>query len=114
MGNDVKALKTAIMQRLIHLFVQSRHLPEIYIDKACRSVDFETGKLGRPVSDPKEADVIITCDTNHLLREDPALSDENKTVITLSYRDFIRHKKFVAGSFFWQKGRPNIIINKDF
>ncbi|WP_353661677.1 hypothetical protein [Hydrogenimonas sp. SS33] len=103
------------MQRLIHLLAHPRHLPEIYVDKECRSIDFEADRLGRPVSDLKKADVIITCNTDHLLHEDPSLSsEENKTVITLSYRDFIRHKNITAGSFFWQKGRPNIIINENY
>jgi len=31
-------------------------------------------------------------------------------VIALSYREYLRYNMQMAGAFFWQKGRPNIII----
>ncbi len=110
-ADDVERLKGEIMKKLVELLAPEHQNEKIYIDKSCGKVDFPVQMVGRIVNNPAEADVILACDLNRLHLHPVPSSLSGKTVITLSYKEYIRHKNLAAGAFFWQKGRPNIIIN---
>ncbi len=56
----------------------------------------------------KNADFIITADSKNyknLTKKDKIL------IISTSYRDYQNNKQTDIAAFFWQKGRPNLILN---
>lgn len=110
-GGEVERLKGEIMKRLVSLLEPVHRDEKVYIDKDCGRIDFPVEMVGRKVDNSSNADIILTCDPNHLPIDPKSTVGSQKIVITLSYRAYIRHKNVAAAAFFWQKGRPNIIIN---
>ncbi len=56
----------------------------------------------------KNADFIITADSKNyknLIKKDKIF------IISTSYRDYENNKQTDIAAFFWQKGRPNLILN---
>lgn len=53
-----------------------------------------------------EADIIILNTLKQLPKE-----CQNKLLFTTRYRTYLKHKN-ILGAFFWQKGRPNIVLRK--
>ncbi len=43
----------------------------------------------------------------------PSVCRYEKKIFVTRYRDYIKHRDLVVGAFFWQKGRPNIIFNRE-
>ena len=108
MAADVESIKALILKKLI-LVLEVEETPTLFVEAGCPGIDFPVGELGILVPKSAEAKVIVTCDIDR--SRPPEGYRENQVVITLSYRDYTRHLDRAAGAFFWQKGRPNIIIN---
>lgn len=111
-ADDAAHIKGEIIKQLIALLDPSTQVKKVYIDKSCGHIGFPTDMVGQIVTSSVNADVILACDLDHLpLSTTQAIKEKKKTLIFLSYRAYIRNKKIAAGAFFWQKGRPNILIN---
>ena len=109
-AEEVERLKSEIIKKLVEILNPTHRREKIYVDKKCFPVDFSVERVGEAVDDPSRADVILVCDLDHFSFDMQSLKTK-KMVIALSYREYMRHKDVAAGAFFWQKGRPNIIIN---
>ncbi len=110
-AGDATALKLRIVENLAHLLVQKEPVPKVYIDPRL-GLPLKSGDLSiRPVRDCKEAQILFVTDIDTLAKECPL--DRQRRVVTFSYRDYLRHRALAAGAFFWQKGRPNIVINAE-
>ena len=110
-ANDVARLKAEIVKNMVALLMPGHRGHRIYVDENSKKVDFPVDIIGTVVSDPQMADIYIVCDLDRTSVDYRELVQGEKALITLSYRDFIRHRDLAAGAFFWQKGRPNIILN---
>ena len=107
-ASDVGSIKALILKKLIHA-LEREESPVVYVETRCSGIDFPVGSLGILVSSSAEAKVVVTCDIDR--SRPPEGYRKDQVVITLSYKDYVRHTDRAAGAFFWQKGRPNIIIN---
>jgi len=102
-------LKIRIMESLARL-VTHKENPGVYIDTGKR-FDTKAAALSkmRIVSSCETADVLFTENVGALMER--CRIRPGQLVFSLSYRDYLAHKERTIGAFFWQKGRPNIILN---
>jgi len=108
-NEEARELRIRILGALAHT-VTGKSLPYVYLDEP-NIKNLDTKKYGFIlIQQCKKADVIFTHKADTILKECPTLDD--KMLFTLSYRDYITHEEQAIGAFFWQKGRPNIILNK--
>jgi hypothetical protein len=105
---SVLQLKLEIMATLAKIYTQEA-TPKIYFDFP--HPPYKAIKGFTPVERCEKGEVIYTDNIDRLL--DTCHLSPEQFVIALSYRDYIAHKHLAAGAFFWQKGRPNIIINAE-
>ena len=75
---------------------------KLFVDKNKR--EFKNSKILKIVNNCKEADII-------LLYKLENLKCENKPVFVTNYIDFISSN--AVGAFYWRKGRPQLILNKN-
>lgn len=110
-ASDVARLKAEIVKNMAALLMPGHRGHRIYVDESCKRVEFSVEMIGTVVTNPEAADIVIVCDLDHSRIGYRTLAEKEKALIFLSYRDYLRHKDVAAGAFFWQKGRPNIILN---
>jgi len=109
MAGDASTLKMRIVENLAHLLVQDEAVPKVYIDPRLRlPLDGKNLSI-EPVKDCRKAQILFVTDIDSLEKRCPLV--RQRRIVTFSYRDYLRHRSLATGAFFWQKGRPNIVIN---
>lgn len=107
-GITAQELKMRIIENLAQL-VTGKTVPSVYTDFTVPSDAFTKGSM-RLVRNCLLADVVFV-KTPEIFFQDCDNTKE-KLIFVLSYRDYMRYKDKLIGAFFWQKGRPNIILNE--
>ena len=108
-NKEAQELRVQILGALAHT-VTTKDIPFVYLDDQ-NFKNFNTKKYGfMLVQQCDRADVIFTDDVTALVKKCPQI--KNKKLFALSYKDYAAHENQAIGAFFWQKGRPNIILNK--
>ncbi len=109
-NDEAKNLKMRIIGALSHT-VSEKSLPHVYFDDNS-FFQFDTKEFGFIISHYcQDADIVFTKNASSLPKS--CLDPKRHKVFTLSYRDYIHYEQNAIGAFFWQKGRPNIILNKE-
>ena len=103
---SARELKLQIIRTLASLYTPKEH-PVIYLESLPEEAIREQRAF---VVDCRRADVLFVEDIDRFLQRCPIR--KGQILFTLSYHDYIAHKERAAGAFFWQKGRPNIVLNK--
>ncbi len=106
-ANDVSKVKAKIIIDIADLIVDS-YVINVYTDNPYFSDIFISQNRLKRVDRCEEANIILT-KNSWIFKE----CSENKIVniISTEYKDYIKHTNMDIGAFFWQKGRPNILIN---
>jgi len=97
-------LESKIFKNIIHAIVQKEH-PTIYIHKKLNSLSNHPGGLNIS-SKCEDADLVILSTLKGLPQK-----CQGKLLFGSRYSHLKNSN--VIGSFFWQKGRPNILFYKD-
>ena len=105
---DALELRIRIMAQLAKLLI-TKERPIIYMPPK----EYEVAKnfaAIRTTQRCKEADILFI----HTPRSLPAecLFERQPMIILLSYKSYLQNRHRAVGAFFWQKGRPNIILNR--
>ena len=103
LANDIE-LKSVIFNKII-IAVTAKERPLVYIYKKNEALEKYPGAL-EIVSKCRDADVVVLS----TLKDLPEACKE-KIFFGTRYKH-LRDRR-VIGSFFWQKGRPNILFYKD-
>jgi len=69
---------------------------------------FTTDYALKKVKDYHEADIILTNDSSKFR---DYVKTHNVTIISTKYQDYKNNQTIDECAFFWQKGRPNILLN---
>ncbi|NPA65719.1 MAG: hypothetical protein GXO11_02435 [Epsilonproteobacteria bacterium] len=108
-NEEAKILKLKIISALSHT-VSQKSLPLVYLDEYDLHVK-DTKRFGFILKkDCQEADIIFTNNASALPQE--CLDIDRHKLFTLSYKEYLQYESTAIGAFFWQKGRPNIILNR--
>ncbi|WP_456381338.1 hypothetical protein [Hydrogenimonas sp.] len=108
-AESIGMLKAHIVENLARLFVGKKR-PTVFIHRNRISLPPSSKLSIETVKECEKADVIFTPDIDTL--PERCRIGKNRFLFTLSYKDYLQHRDIATGAFFWQKGRPNIIINK--
>ena len=109
-NDEAKELRMRIIGALAHT-VTEKEYPVVYVDDE-EFKNFDVRKFGFVLTkNCSKSDVIFTKNISLLLQD--CFVSNDKKLFVLSYRDYIKNEQKVIGAFFWQKGRPNIILNKE-
>ncbi|QCT93845.1 hypothetical protein FE773_01205 [Caminibacter mediatlanticus TB-2] len=103
---DVNKLKAELIKQITIIFVKKTpykiYINSKYFNDAKSYLDFPFV-------------IINKCEyANICFVENFSKHYKNKIIFVTSYIEYIKHKKYIAGAFFWQKGRPTIIFNKEY
>ena len=102
-------LKASLFSLIVDLLDHNLSNTAVYIDsKEYRDIPKFVKKY-RYTDNCLEADILFVDTLKHLPKE---CIEDHKIFVT-KYRDFISNKDKIIGAFFWQKGRPTIIFNKN-
>ncbi len=107
-GNEIDILKTKIIENIAHIFIKKRVIKVYDTDPYFYDI-FKTNKNLVRVYSYEKADLILTGDSSFF----KTLKNKKNIpcIISTKYKDYKNHTDIDVGAFFWQKGRPNIILN---
>lgn len=98
-------IKAKIIENISRVFIKNKIIKLYVADKTFNDV-FNVNKNLQRVTKIKDANIILT--------NDSAKFKDLKSpiyVISTSYKDYKNALSFDCAAFFWQKGRPNLILN---
>ena len=104
-ANNLDAIKANIVLELGHIITHNKVIKVYNTDPYFDNIFKENAQLQK-VMDYKKADLILTSQSLIF----PKNSGLN--IISTNYRDYKKYKQKDLGAFFWQKGRPNILLNR--
>ena len=106
--SDILAkLKSQIILSIAHL-ATDKNIVNIYVDDPTFLDIFENKKDIKRAKDCFKADIIITKDSKNIQKE---CKKKEMNIISTAYKDYKQNRDIDFGAFFWQKGRPNMLIN---
>ena len=100
-------IKAQIILNIAHL-ATDKNIVKIYVDDPSFLDIFKNEKDIKRVKDCFKADIIITKDSKNIQKE---CQKKGINIISTIYQDYKQNKNIDFGAFFWQKGRPNMLIN---
>ena len=104
-ANNLDVIKAKIVLELGHIITHNKIIKVYNTDPYFDNIFKENPQLQK-VMDYKKADLILTSESSDF----PKNSALN--IISTNYRDYTKNKQKDFGAFFWQKGRPNILLNR--
>ncbi len=108
-GSSAELLRASLFSLIVELLSNEDGYTQIYIDDPNYNSISKYVKRFHFTNDCLSADIIFVDKISHL---PPECRDEKKIFVT-KYSEYRNHRSKVIGAFFWQKGRPNIIFNKE-
>jgi hypothetical protein len=104
-AGNITNIKEKIIEDVSKIFVKDKIIKLYVADSEFNDIFTINTNLQR-VAQAKYADIILT---NHSKK----FKNHKKSVciISTNYRDYKRATAFACAAFFWQKGRPNLILN---
>jgi hypothetical protein len=100
-------IKAQIILSIAHLLTNKKTV-NIYLDDPSFSDIFKTDKKIHRVDKCFKADLIITKNSKNIKR---MCQNKRANIISTRYKDYKQNSDIDFGAFFWQKGRPNMLIN---
>ncbi|WP_457597456.1 hypothetical protein [Hydrogenimonas sp.] len=109
MAQEALDLQMRIIENLSHLLLRHEPAPRVYLGPSIELPEDRSGLTIVPVRDCMKAQILFVRQIDDSIAS--CLADGRRLLFTLSYREYLRHRDRAVGAFFWQKGRPNIILN---
>jgi len=106
-SDTLSDIKAQIILNIAHLITHKKDI-NIYLDDPSFLDIFKTNKNIHRVFNCFNADLIITKDSK-IMRK--LCENKQTNIISTRYKDYKQNNDIDFGAFFWQKGRPNILIN---
>lgn len=100
-------IKAQIILSIAHLLTNKKSI-KIYIDDPSFLDILKTAKNIHRVDKCYKADIIITKNSRKIKK---MCKDKEANIISTRYKDYKQNSDIDFGAFFWQKGRPNMLIN---
>ena len=108
-AGNAELLKASLFSLIVELLSNDDGYTEIYLDAPQYNSIKKYVKKFKFTNDCLSADIIFVDRIENL---PPECQDDKKIFVT-KYSEYRKHRSKVVGAFFWQKGRPNIIFNKE-
>ncbi len=106
-GNTLLDIKAQIISSIAHLVANKKNI-KIYVDDPAFEDIFKADKNIRRVYKCYNADVILTKNSKNIRQ---ICKKKEVNIISTKYKDYKQNNNVDIGAFFWQKGRPNLLIN---
>ena len=106
-SNTLSQLKAQIILNIARL-VTHKKIVKIYVDDPSFLDIFKNNNYIKRASNCFRADVVITKNSQHIKKQ---CKKKQINIISTKYRDYKQNSDIDFGAFFWQKGRPNMLIN---
>ena len=107
-STNTNLIKASLFSLIVELLERDNPYVQVYIDsKEYKDIPKYVKKY-KFTQNCLDADILFVDKLSELPKE---CIYEHKVFVT-RYIDFIKNKDKVIGAFFWQKGRPTIIFNK--
>ncbi len=100
-------IKAQIILNIAHLLTNKK-IVKIYVNDSTFLDIFKNEKDIKRVKNCFIADIIITDDSKNIQKE---CKKKELNIISTTYQDYKQNRSVDFGAFFWQKGRPNMLIN---
>lgn len=100
-------IKAQIILNIAHLLTNKK-IVKIYVNDSTFLDIFTNEKELKRVKNCFLADIIITNDSKNIQKE---CKKKELNIISTTYQDYKQNRSVDFGAFFWQKGRPNMLIN---
>jgi len=105
-NNQIAVLKTKIIKDIANILIKKKII-KVYVSDPDFYDIFHINKHIVKADGPTQANLILT---NNSLKY--AKLKNKPCIISTNYQDYKNHTSIDIGAFFWQKGRPNIILNE--
>jgi len=106
-ASTLSDIKAQIILNIAHLITHKKDI-NIYTDDPAFLDIFKTNKNIHRVYNCFNADLIITNDSKNIQK---LCKNKQTNIISTRYKDYKQNNDVDFGAFFWQKGRPNMLIN---
>ena len=107
-SNDILSkIKAQIILNIAHL-ITKENIVKIYVDDPDFLDIFKNKQAIKQVKDCFKADIIITENSKNIQNN---CKKKELNIISTTYKDYKQNRSIDFGAFFWQKGRPNMLIN---
>jgi len=107
-GNNLSSLKAKIIQNIANIFT-NKGMIKIYNTDHYFDDIFKNDKYLIKVNSYDKADLILTNNSDFFKQINNKYN--LPPIISTKYEDYKKHKDLDIGAFFWQKGRPNLVLN---
>jgi len=107
-ADSVSGIKAKIIENIAHTFVDKKIIKIYNLDPYFNDI-FKANKNFVKVNSFDKADIVLT--SNSSLFKNMANKEKAPFIISTRYKDYKNNKNIDIGAFFWQKGRPNLILN---
>ena len=106
-SNTLSQIKAQIILNIARL-VTHKKIVKIYVDDPSFLDIFKNNNDIKRVSNCFQADVVITKNSQNIKKQ---CKKKQINIISTTYKDYKQNSDIDFGAFFWQKGRPNMLIN---
>ena len=106
-SNTLSQIKAQIILSIAHLVTHKKTV-KIYVDDPSFLDIFKNSSYIKRVMNCFQADIIITKNSQNIKKQ---CKKKQTNIISTTYRDYKQNSDIDFGAFFWQKGRPNMLIN---
>ena len=106
-GDTLSQIKAQIILNIAHIITHNK-IVKIYVDDPSFLDIFQNRHNIIRVMNCFRADIIITKNSKNIKQK---CKNKQVNIISTTYRDYKQNSNIDFGAFFWQKGRPNMLIN---
>ena len=106
-SNTLSQIKAQIILNIARLVTHKKTV-KIYVDDPSFLDIFKNSSYIKRVSNCFQADVVITKNSQNIKKQ---CKKKQINIISTTYKDYKQNSDIDFGAFFWQKGRPNMLIN---
>lgn len=107
-ADSISDIKAKIIENIAKTFTHKKVI-KIYNQDPYFNDIFNANPNFKRVYTYRDADIILTKDSS-MFKNLPG-NDKLPFIISTKYKDYKNNKDIDIGAFFWQKGRPNLILN---
>ncbi len=106
-SNTLSQIKAQIILNIARLVTHKKTV-KIYVDDLSFLDIFKNSNYIKRVMNCSHADIIITKNSQNIKKR---CKKKQINIISTTYKDYKQNSDIDFGAFFWQKGRPNMLIN---
>jgi len=107
-ADSIEDVKAKIVKNIAHIFTKCK-VVKVYTDDPYFFDIFQSNTKIKRVNDCKDADIILTKNSKDIKN---ICKKRKAYIFSTRYNDYKKSINFDLGAFFWQKGRPTLLINR--